>query len=102
VPGKGAYVLSQDDQSRLAAIAAQIRAEDATFADALGRGKPQCPRGDRRWPFQFILVIGALLVVHGLNHALLGLIAFGGIVAAVGWRADRVRRVNRHRSPYGS
>jgi hypothetical protein len=92
-------VLSQDDQLRLAAIAAHIRAEDAMFADALSRGKPQCPRGDRRWPFQLILIAGGLMTIYGLGHALLGLIVVGAVVTTVGWRADRLRRVNRHRAP---
>lgn len=94
-------MLSQDDQLRLAAIAAHTRAEDAIFADALGRGKPQCPRGDRRWPFQLIIVAGGLLTLYGLNHALLSLIVVGGVIMGAGWRADRLRRVNRHRAPYG-
>jgi len=93
-------VLSQDEQVRLAAIAAHIRAEDVMFADALSRGKPITPRGDRRWPFQLIMIAGGLLVLQGLNHALLSLIAFGAVVMVAGWRADRLRRINRHRAPY--
>lgn len=93
-------MLSQDDQSRLASIAAHIRAEDATFADALSRGKPQSPRGDRRWPFQLVAVTGGLLTLYGLSHALIGMILFGAAVAVAGWRADRYRRTHRHRSPF--
>jgi hypothetical protein len=92
-------VLSQDEQKRLAAIEADIRAEDVLFADSLRLGRPRCPRGDQRWPFQLILAFGTLLLVLGLNNAVISLIAFGGAVALAGWRGDRRRRVNRHRPP---
>jgi hypothetical protein len=98
-PEEGAPVLSQDEQARLEAIAAHIRAEDYAFAEALGRGVPQSPRGDRRWPFQLLLAVGVLLVVLGLNDAVLSLIGIGAAVVAFGWRADRRRRINRQRRP---
>jgi Protein of unknown function (DUF3040) len=90
-------MLNQDDQRRLAAIEAQIHAEDTVFAESLARGQPHCPRGDRRWPFQLIIAAGVLLLIIGLNHAVLFLVIVGAGTTVGGWRADCYRRTSRHR-----
>ena len=95
---KGACVLSQDDQRRLAAIEADIRAEDVLFADSLRWGQPRSPRGDQRWPFQLTLAFGLLLLLLGLNSAVLSLIIVGAAISIAGWRGDRHRKANRHRA----
>lgn len=92
-------VLSQDDQRRLASIAAWTHAEDASFADGLAHGRPRCPRGDRRWPFQLLVAAGIVVMLVGLNHAMPVLIGLGAAAAITGWRADRRRRASRHRAP---
>jgi hypothetical protein len=92
-------VLNQEDEKRLAAIEADIRREDLLFAESLRLGRPRCPRGDQRWPFQFMLAVGLLLFTLGLNSAVLSLLTIGAGIAVIGWRGDRYRRVSRHRPP---
>jgi len=90
-------MLSQDDRRRLAAIEAEVRAEDLPFAESLRWGQPRAPRGDKRWPFQLALGFGLLLFLLGLGNAAVGLLIVGGAIALTGWSGDRHRRVSRHR-----
>jgi len=91
-------VLSQQDRRRLAAIEAEVRAEDLLFAESLRWGRPRRPRGDQRWPFQLVLGFGVLLFLLGLGNAVLSLIIVGAVIAIAGWRGDRRRRISRHRA----
>lgn len=68
------------------------------FAESLRLGQPRRPRGGERWPFQLALGFGLLLLLLGLNNAVISLIVIGAVIAVVGWRGDRRRRISRHRA----